>query len=212
MTFRPAYDIPLAYGGDTVWLRPSLRAATRLESLHKGFPALLTKIQQIDTNTLREIITHAATDRSAAQTFLSRIAGKPLCDIQQTTLGPALALVAALMMPMPEDEDTAPNAAPNAKPIAWADLYADLFKMATGLLGWPPETAWEATMPDILHAFEGHTDQLKAIHGTGDEEDNAGTTPAQREANLKAGLDPEFDRAGLLALKSLSTQREGMAA
>ena len=102
MAFRPAYSVPLVYGGNTVWLKPSLRAAMRLESLHNGFPALLTKIQQHDTTTLRKIITYAATDQDAAQALLNSMADKPLRTIQSATLGPALALVTALMMPTPE--------------------------------------------------------------------------------------------------------------
>lgn len=203
MTFRPAYDVPLVYGGNTVWLRPSLRAALRLEALHNGFPALLTKLQQHDTTTLRTIITNAATDQNAAQTLLHSMAGKPLRGIQSATLGPALALVTALMMPpTPEAEPTSTT----AKPIAWADLYADLFKMATGWLQWTPDTAWNATLPDILHAFDGHMDRLKAIHGSADDDpDNTNLSEDQKQANVAAGLDPEFDRAGLRALKGMGT-------
>jgi Spy/CpxP family protein refolding chaperone len=200
MTFRPAYDIPLAYGGNTVWLRPSLRAATRLEALHNGFPALLTKIQQHDTATLREIITYAATDQNAGQTLLNGMAGEPLQMIRNATIGPALALVTALMMPTPNAEPTSTH----NKPIAWADLYADLFKMATGWLHWTPDTAWNATMSEILHAFEGHTDQLKAIHGSAeDDPERTSLNADQKQANIEAGLDPEFDRAGLRALKGM---------
>jgi hypothetical protein len=200
MTFRPAYDIPLAYGGDTVWLRPSLRAATRLEALF-GFPALLKNIQQHDTNTIRQIITFAATDQSAAQKALASMAGKPLQGIQQATIGPAFELVTALMTPATTEQNKASTAPTDAKPIKWADLYSDLFKIATGWLGWTPETTWQATLPEIMQAFEGHTDKLKAIHGTGEDEASTGNTPEQRAANEAAGLDPDFDRAGLHALK-----------
>lgn len=208
MTFRPAFDIALEYEGAAVFLRPSLLAATRLEALHNGFPALLMKIQQHDTTTLRRIIAYAATDQNAAQRFIKAMANKPLKDIQRATLGPALALVAALMMPEPGQR---PGTVTASKPRAWAEVYADLFKMATGWLGWPPEAAWNATLPEILHAFVGHTDQLKAIHGGAEENDNS-IDPEQAEANIVAGLDPEFDRAGLRALKAMSRAREGQVA
>lgn len=197
--FQPTYDIPLAYGGNTVWLRPSLLAGMRLEALHSGFPALLIKIQETDTATLRSIITYSATDKQAAQTLIAAMADKPLQSIQQATLGPALALVAALIMP----SDSADNT--NSKPIEWSELYADLFKMATGWLHWTPETAYNATLPEILHAFEGHTDQLKAIHGGADDVDDTSNSQVQRQANIDAGLDPEFDRDGLASLREMGS-------
>ncbi|WP_161492652.1 hypothetical protein [Pseudophaeobacter leonis] len=52
---------------------------------------------------------------------------------------------------------------------------------------------------------------LKAIHGSAEEEQaNNGPTPEQRKENAELGLDPEFDRGGLAALKELSAMREGM--
>ncbi|THF93397.1 MAG: hypothetical protein E8G75_02955 [Sulfitobacter sp. SK025] len=98
--------------------------------------------------------------------------------------------------------------APTGKPVQWADFYTDAYKIATGWLGWTPDTAWSATLPEILRAFDGHIDQLKAVHGS--TEDNTNSTPAmsadQRQANIDAGLDPEFDREGLRALKVRHSQ------
>lgn len=198
MTFQSAYDIPLAYGGNTVWLRPSLRAATRLEALHNGFPALLVKVQEHDTATISGLITYSATDRTAAHDLTCSMRGQPLQEIQAATLGPAIALITAFMSPFPDDEKPASKP---VKSVAWGDLYADLFKHATGWLGWPPETAWNATIPEILQAFEGHVERLKTIHGGDDNEAETGLSPAQRQANIDAGLDPVFDRAGLQSLK-----------
>jgi hypothetical protein len=39
MTLCGTYDVPMVYGGNTVSLRPSLRAATQLEQYQGGFPA-----------------------------------------------------------------------------------------------------------------------------------------------------------------------------
>ena len=77
--------------------------------------------------------------------------------------------------------------------------------MATGWLGWSPDTAWNATLPEIINAFEGHTDKLKALCGGDDEEQNQGNTEEQRQANIDAGYDPEFDRAGYAALRNMGS-------
>jgi len=202
MNNRPASDIALTYGSNTVWLRPSLRAATVLERMHGGFVPLLQKVQQGHTGTLREIVLNSATDRAAGQRLVGAMKGATIVTIHKTLAEPAFALIAALMTPDKDQGEAAK--APSGKPVAWGDLYADAYKIATGWLGWTPETAWSATLPEILQAFDGHIDQLKAVHGSA--EDATNTTPAmsadQRQANIDAGLDPDFDREGLRALKA----------
>ena len=202
MAFQPAYDVPLSYGVTTVWLRPSLRAATIIEKMDGGFPAILHKIQQTNLSTLKAIISAACTSRQDEKAILAALADQPLAGIQSAVIGPCMTLIAALMMPSIGSGDDTAKPSTNAKPIAWSDLYADLFKMATGWLGWSPDTAWNATLPDIIQAFEGHTDKLKALHG-GDDEEESGISEEQRQANIEAGLDPEFDRVGYAALRGM---------
>jgi len=128
--------------------------------------------------------------------------GAKLIGIQQVLINPAFALIAALMTPDLDQGEAAK--APSGKPVKWSDLYADTYKIATGWLGWTPETAWNATLPEILRAFDGHIEQLRAVHGTADEETPGASemTADQRQANIDQGLDPEFDRAALHALKA----------
>ncbi|MEH6645512.1 hypothetical protein [Sulfitobacter sp.] len=204
MTFRPAYDVALEYGGHTVCLRASLRAATYLEALHNGFPALVTKVTQGHTGTLRQIILNSATDQSAAQHLLGAMKGAKLIDVQKVLITPAFAILTALMTPDLATGQAEAAKAPTGKPVKWATLYADLYKIATGWLGWTPDTAWSATLPEILNAFDGHVEQLKAVHGTADDDatEAPGMSADQRQANIDAGLDPEFDRAALHALKA----------
>lgn len=201
MNTPQAYNkIALEYRGNTVFLRPSLLAATYLERLHNGFPALLQRVQAFDLSTIRAIITSAATDKHEAKTFLSGIKDAPLSTIQNVTTAPAFVLITALMNPSTQGE--AAKAPTDSKPIAWQDLFADLYKIATGWLGWTPAQAWAATLHEITNAFDGHVAKLKAIHGAADETTDTPTmTDDQRQANIDAGLDPEFDRSGLDALK-----------
>jgi len=205
MNMRPASDIALTYGDHTVWLRPSLRAATVLERLHGGFVPLLQMVQQGHTGTLREIVLNSATDRAAGQRLVGAMKGATIVTIHKALVTPAFALITALMTPDTDKGEAAK--APTSKPVAWATLYADLYKIATGWLGWSPATAWAATLPEILSAFDGHIDQLKAIHGTADDDktETPGMSADQQQANIDAGLDPEFDREGLRALKARHT-------
>ncbi|WP_219907819.1 phage tail assembly chaperone, partial [Cereibacter changlensis] len=150
--------------------------------------------------TIRRVILIAATDRSAAEAFLSHMAGQPLRTFTEATHGPLASLCAALM-PSPT-ASTKPRTT-SAKTMPWADYYSELFQIATGWLGWSPDTAWNATPAEITCAFDGHVAMLKTIHRSADEEDNSPADQARRERNLAAGLDPDFDREGLHSLRSL---------
>lgn len=207
MTKLFAYDeITLEYGGNAVFLRPSLRAATRLERLHGDFPALLRKIDEFDTRTIRAVITYS-TDRAATDTLLTYAAKQPLSGFKQAAQAPMFDLVAALMPQSPEGQTKTESP---GTPMPWSEVYRELFKMATGWLGWTPAAAWNATPQEITDAFSAHIAKLKAVHGSAeDDQDTTGPTEEQRKQAEELGLDPEFDRAGLRALKGLSKMREG---
>ena len=198
MNTLPAYDeIALEFGGNTVFLRPSLRAAIRLERMHDGFPALLNKIEELDTRTVWSVIT-AAAGKTATDDLFAYAATQPLSRFAQAAQAPLFDLVAALL---PEQPDAKASTA-TGTPSPWSQVYRELFKIATGWLGWPPDTAWNATPQEITDAFSAHIDKLKAIHGSGDDEPT-GQTEEQRQHNVELGLDPEFDRSGLHALSGL---------
>lgn len=206
MTPQLASDaIALDYGGTAVGLRPSLRAAIHLERLHGGFPMLLRKIEEFDTATIWHVIT-AGAGKEATDPIFAHAATHSLKSFKRAAQGPCIALVASFF---PTTPDT--NAQPDtATPTPWADLFKELYGFATGWLGWPPETAWNATPQEITDAFNAHIAKLKAIHGSGDDADTTGPDAGQRRENAALGLDPEFDRAGLRALHDLANMREGM--
>lgn len=197
-------EIALEYGGNTVFLRPSLRAATRLERLHDGFPALLHKIEEFDTGTVKAIITYSA-DRQDAERLLNHAAKQPLLGFVQAAQSPLFDLVTALLPNAPDitDDQAAPTTG-NSMP--WAEVFNDLFGLATGWLGWTPQTAWQATPQEITDAFTAHIAKLKAIHGTADDEGEAKPhSKTEHQKIVEQGFDPEFDRAGLFALKDMGT-------
>ncbi len=200
--------IALDYGTTAVVLRPSLRAAIHLERLHGGFPMLLLKIEEFDTATIWHVIT-AAAGKEATDPIFAHAATHSLKSFKRAAQGPCIALVAGFFPTIPDTTAAQPD---TATPTPWADLFKELYGFATGWLGWPPETAWNATPQEITDAFNAHIAKLKAIHGGGDDDETTGPDDDQRRENAALGLDPDFDRAGLRALHELASMREGMLA
>ncbi|MEQ8899287.1 MAG: hypothetical protein RID23_19570 [Roseovarius sp.] len=193
--------VALEYGRSAVFLRPSLRAATNLERLHGGFPALLRKIEEFDTRTVCAAITYSA-DRDAAERLLAYASTQPLSGFMLAAQRPLFELVQALLPEAPDDQH---NAKTTGDPMPWAEVYRELFGLATGWLGWTPETAWSATPQEITDAFNAHLAKLKAIHGSAEDDDDQSPdtyTPGQLAQIEAKGHDPAFDRAGLQGLKA----------
>lgn len=200
MRLQPAYDVTLTHGGNAVRLVPSFRAAIILEQRQGGYVALLSDLSTFKLQTVHAVIRAAAIDVGAANRLIGALGSVSLRGVQQITLEPLVTLISRLMNVATDDATPTTNNA--AKPVAWSDYHRDLFKLATGWLGWTPEQTYAATIPEISLALEGHIDLLKATNGAADEEDT-GITDAQRQANIEAGLDPEFDRDGLAALRGM---------
>lgn len=204
MTSRPAYDeITLALGkGISVRCRPSLRAASHF-AREDGFAYLPQHLAEFHLGTVRELITVAATDRQEATAFLDQIGRTPLKIVADAIAAPLLALVAGFA-PATDDDAKADH---TGKPMPWPKVYRELYRKATGWLGWTPEAAWNATPTEILDAFAGHFEKLKAIHGTSDKNADRNKQPDTYSADQlrqieEQGFDPAFDREGLRALKA----------
>ena len=194
-------EVTVRYGSQTVTLRPSLRAAMTLERLHDGWPRFVVRLGQFSLETVQALIRASAVSGFAAEALLHSFESRPLAEIKAAVAEPLAELMALFLSPL-DGDDTGEKTSPAlTQPKPWSETYAELFRLGTGWLGWSPAETWAATPAEIAQAFEGKVAMLKAIHGAGDEEPTTGPSEAQRAANVAAGLDPDFDRAGLQALK-----------
>jgi hypothetical protein len=198
------FGIELSHGGNTVRLRPSLQAAMRLERLYDGFAALFRRIEAFDTQTVRNLILIAATDHGEAERFMVSAARQPLSAFHEAAEGPLAALCHALLPNAANTPKRKGSQAP-AKPVPWVDAFADLFAIATGVLHWTPQAAWQATPTEIATAFNAHIAMLEAMHGTNDDpEEQPDAYSAERLREIDAtGVDRAFDRQGLSVLKQM---------
>ncbi len=191
-------QVEISHGGNAVTLRPSLRAATILEERF-GLPALYAALEDLNFTIISEIIlvSESGGNQSAAA-FLTAVQRRPLFPFFLAVRAPLFELV-SMLTPAPEKRAQPLHA--TTKQVTWAEVFAALYDRATGWLGWTPEQAWNATPTEIDRAYRAHLEKLKAIHGGGSDDEKE-PDPEQAERNVAAGLDPEFDRAGLQALKS----------
>ncbi|CAD7026579.1 hypothetical protein REJC140_02401 [Pseudorhizobium endolithicum] len=192
MTYqRPAYEeVTIAHGGNTVALRPSLRAALTLVEQH-GFPTLFRAVDDFNVTIVSEIILATATSRQDAAAFLSGHWARPLLPFMLAVRQPLVELV-SMFIPAPDPKTK--RAA--GKPVAWPTYYRELYRIATGWLGWTPEAAWNATPTEITEAAAGKYAMLRAIHG-GAEDDQPAYDPREEIA-------PEEVREGINKLKSIA--------
>jgi len=128
---------------------------------------------------------------SDSHDFLESIASTPLTEVMPSLLECIPPHILALAG-VDTDNQSESN---SGKSIPFAEYHAKLFRIGTGWLGWSPETTWNATAAEILEAYSGHIEMLRAIHG-GSEETEGSNRQTDKPKNAV------FDRKGLRELAS----------
>jgi hypothetical protein len=159
--------------GKRVTLRPTLRAALRLERRHGGFDRILAGILDGNLSTMADVIAECADVPCDLPAFLMRTGPNAGLRVGVESLIPALvAHVYALAGIDVEALDDPANESANdqAARTSFAEHNAKLFSIATGWLGWTPADAWSSTPAEIAAAYRGRLDMLKAIFGSNEKE------------------------------------------
>ena len=186
MRLQPAHEVTLEHHGYTVTLRASLRVAVALDNLPGGIPGAWLAVMRQTYTGIRAVILATATDRAAAFSVLASLSSKPLASF----LGHAQAACLDLMMHL------LPEPQANARPDPAATVHGcleNLFLFGTVGAKWHPAEVWNTSAREL---------QRIALAAVPSDDDTTGPTAEQRQANIDAGLDPDFDRAGLHALKA----------
>lgn len=195
---QPATEIPLQIGTQAVTLRASLRVAVALEALPGGIASVWDCIARQKITTLHSVIRAGATDRQEAEKLLAYASTVPLVQFLGPAQAACLALLASILAPA-EGEAT-PTAAPEAERMTLARFFTELFAQASTWLRWQPSEVWGASVAEIVTALEARAE--RELRQAGIAPDKTPAKAEQRQANIAAGLDPDFDRAGLRALKA----------
>ncbi|CDZ55517.1 hypothetical protein [Neorhizobium galegae] len=155
---RLADTITVTIAGEAIELRPSLACAIRLERRPGSFQQLTRDIMDGNLTAAVEVIQ----DHTDLDFLPNRI-----LEQLDTLKAPLLRYVMACAGVDPDDAQKAAPKGKPAKSVPFRDHLQDLYKKATGWLGWSPEVALDATPAEIVLAYEGRWDMLKAIYGGG---------------------------------------------
>ncbi len=175
-------EILIPWHGERIVLRPTLRAAMRLERRFDGFDAILRGIAEQNTDVMSALIEECAEyPRNSLTDFLDYDTRQPMAYKLASLVEPLMALVMALAGVDYEDVDVVTDSDDR---VAYAEHFERLFGLATGWLGWSPEDAWNATPGEIKAAYEGRLDMLKAIFGGAEDKQTRKQSPAEFAAFL----------------------------
>lgn len=152
---RLADDTTITIAGEAVVLRPTLRAAIRLERRYGGFSKLASAIMDGSLSAASDVI---------GENYDHPMLANRIFDAGLDTLRePLLAYVMACAGIDPDDKPDSAQA--GGKTVPFSEYLTGLYRIATGWLGWTPDTALDATPAEIQEAHKGRVDMLRAIFG-----------------------------------------------
>lgn len=166
---RLAPDLVVVHlDGDAVVLRPTLRAAYRLNRREGGFPALSQGVLDGDMGVLADVIEEGAGRPTAIADLLKDVAingVERLAELREPLLE-YLGQLLGLDETKPSDQP-----ADTSVPTMSRTEYLDrLFQIGCGNLGWRPDDTWNASPAEIEAAFKGRCDLLRSIFGGSDDQ------------------------------------------
>lgn len=152
--------VQIEVGGETVVLKPTLRAGIGVLRLHGSFQAAVQRVLEVNTYTIAEVINLGG----------GRLDGGNLLARGGLMRAAALADALAAYIVILANGGTKPSDAPQAKADASSGethetYFCRLFKIGTGWMGWTPDQTLDAPIAAIVSAHAGRTEMLGAIFG-----------------------------------------------
>jgi hypothetical protein len=192
-------EVSIELASREIVLRPTLRAAVRLERKFGGFDSLLKLITDQNISAMAAIVEETSSGENDLLEFLAYAPERALAIKVGALVSPLVSLVLALAGVDTDDLDAAHKRSETpSKRVPFAEHHARLFRLATGWLGWTPETTWNATPAEIIEAYKGRVEMLKAIFGGNEDEQSS------IEEQKRALHEDHFDRAGLRMLSGMN--------
>ena len=198
MTTRLAHDpIELKHGGNTVQLRPSLRAGLLIVHNYT-VPDIRRRLEQFDVTAFHYLVT-VGSDQHQADAFLNAIYKDGVQHLE--ALRPKLAEFLYISLGWDFEPEKKPHGTATGadKQLSYIGILNKLFSFATGVLHWTPGETWMATPAEILVAHKAHLEAIEEVRFKSFEGSTTAKKPDPDQAarNIAEGLDPDYDRAGV---------------
>lgn len=192
-------EFTVTLGTRSFVLRPSLRAASRLERKYEGYQNLSVAIADGNFSACCDLIREACTDQKAWIGYITMPSDKALQDIlsARTQL-----LEFVLILSGAKHKSDEPAQA--GDPISFEEYHTKLFQIGTGWLGWTPEATWNATPAEIINAHTGRRAMLTALFG-GKRDDEQ--TIEAKDGKLDSNARTELNALGDLGVISMPRTR-----
>jgi hypothetical protein len=185
----------IAFTPGAIVLRPSLRAAFRLERKYNGFHNLFNAVLSGTLTAISDVLKEGTGTTSALTDYLDQADGESLMVKLDLLVAPIGNFVLALA-----GSEHNQNLA-IGEPMPFVEYHTKLFGIATGWLGWSPEQAWNATPAEILEAQKSHREKLVLIYGGKNDEDQ---TIERQDGKLDPSVRAELNALGDLSVVSMS--------
>ncbi|MDH7795794.1 MULTISPECIES: hypothetical protein [unclassified Beijerinckia] len=178
-----ADPITVNIGGKSLTFRPTLYAALRLERY--GFEKLLQDIAEGSLTAINTVAMETCAEEfdlgSALETDLV-----PL-GLNLALLSEATSAVIAEMLDLGGGKDQPEQPAKDA-PQTLSDLYQELFGIATGVLGWSADQAWNATPAEIAVAAKARYKFAARLFGAAENKEGYDPRNTKRDLDATAKL------------------------
>jgi hypothetical protein len=190
-------EFTITLGTRSFVLRPSLRAAYRLDQKYEGFQNLFTAIAGGGFSACSRLIEACSDSRLWADYAVTKQAKavREVLDARDQLLEFVLILAGAKRK---SDEPQ------TGEPISFQEFHTKLFQIGTGWLGWTPETTWNATPAEIINAQIGRRAMLTAIYGGKQDEE---VIERSKDGKLDSSARAELNALGDLGVVSMAQVR-----
>lgn len=200
-TSRPAVrllneETTLKLDGHTVRLRPSLRCALAIAEEHGPEATdFLAKISAGHVGVLTDILRHGIEDEGQRTHALSWLAAPGPLRKRVELIAPHAYRFGIMLAGGNPDGNERQISSDSDQRVSFIEALARVFATATGVLHWPPDAAWRATVREITIAGWG-----VRINSPGYKD----TEEAKAEEAYRAVANPgAFDRAGFETLRNM---------
>lgn len=179
-------EITITLGAESITLRPSLRAAMRIERKFGGFENVVGEIFAGNISAMATIVREGADRHTNVPDLLEEIGLSPLNLSLSMLTGPLLAFTYRLAgVDLSDPSQVEDKGTPSR--VDWAIHHERLFQIGVGWLGLCPADVWEATPAELMAGYQGRLEMLRAVFGGG-EETKPDTSSMSLDEKIKLAL------------------------